>query len=116
MDKFTFKTILVSIILGCILGIVCVIVYANHDQPVLKEFQSDYSSLIDSAKEDQNGYFYADKEKYLIEVFPIGKTDYALASEVSEIPDTTRLVKVSWYNKARTRIEHYYYNEVNYMK
>lgn len=116
MDKFTFKTILVSIIIGCILGITCVIVYANHDRPVLTEFQSDYLDLIASAKEDQNGYFYTDKEKYLIEVFPIGETDYDLASEVTKIPDTTRLVKVSWYNKARTKIEHYYYNEVNYMK
>lgn len=114
MDKFTFKTILVSIILGCILGIVCAIVYVNRDKPVLTEFQSDYQELVASAKENQDGYFCTEKPEYLIEIFPIGEADYDLVSEVAKIPDTTRLVKVSWYNKARTKVEHYYYNELSY--
>lgn len=114
MDKFQIKTILVSVILGLCLGIICTVICLNKNKPVLDEFQADYHELVNDSKENQNGYFCKETQNYLIEIFPIGEADYDLTSEVSGIPENTRLAKISWYNKARTKVEHYYYNEIVY--
>lgn len=114
MNKFEVKVVLVSAILGLFLGAISVLFCLNKNKTILNELQMDYHELVETAKDDQNGYFYTDKDKYIIEIFPIGYTDFDLSSEVSGIPENVRLSKISWYNKTRTKISHYYYNEIVY--
>ena len=69
---------------------------------VLNDYHQDYEKLVEYANRDYQSFEYEAVEKwsYLIELFPYGVTD-----NQDYQAGGCRLIKVTWYNDKRTKVD-----------
>lgn len=72
---------------------------ASHDL-----YKADKLAIIQRSNEDLNKYYDKETYEYLLEVFPIGKVDVQGFEEGIDLDENERLIKTTWYNKARTKV------------
>ncbi len=94
-------TWMLFIITFCILSILCVKEY-KKTMIVLNEYHQDYEKLVEFANRDYQSFEYetVEKQSYLIELFPYGVTDNQKYQAGGY-----RLIKVTWYNDKRTKVD-----------
>lgn len=94
-------TRMLFIIMVIFFSILCIKEYKKA-MVVLNDYHQDYEKLVEFANRDYQSFEYKTVEKwsYLIELFPYGITDndeYRAGGY--------RLIKVTWYNDKRTRVD-----------
>lgn len=67
-------------------------------------YKADKLAIIQRSSEDLNKYYDKETYEYLLEVFPIGKVDIQGFEEGVDLDENERLIKTTWYNKARTKV------------
>lgn len=77
-------------------------------------YKADKSAIIQRSNEDLNKYYDKETFGYLLEVFPIGKVDIQGFEEGIDLDENERLIKTTWYNKARTKVVATDYQLINF--
>ena len=88
--------------------IFAVVPIARKNIKIVRESRADYIELVNYAHSDfySNEYKVIEKSEYMIELLPYGETDdYNNYS----VEPGERLIKQTWYNNKRTKVEHVEY-------
>lgn len=99
------KVVVITITFSCLLVLAMILMASPK---IIKNFNSvekyrvEKQKLIEICLEDNlpNKYYCVENKDYLIEIFPIGKTD----SEKYPVEDNDRIVKTTWYDSNRTEV------------
>lgn len=107
-DKLFYCSI-VAIMFAISVAITASIVIRNDDKiESVKEFRSIRSELAIGANEGrfpQERYYCVERESFMVELLPQGETD----TDGFILSKDDRLIKATWYNDERTKVEHIEY-------
>ena len=107
-DKLFYCSI-VAIMFAISVAITASIVIRNDDKiESVKEFRSIRSELAIGSNEGlfpQERYYCVERESFMVELLPQGETD----TDGFVVSKDDRLIKATWYNDERTKVEHIEY-------
>jgi hypothetical protein len=107
-DKLFYCSI-VAIMFAISVAITASIVIRNDDKiESVNEFRSIRSEFVLGSNEwrfPQERYYCVERESFMVELLPQGETD----TDGFVVSKDDRLIKATWYNDERTKVEHVEY-------